>query len=235
MVPTPPEVILAVLEEARRQSRTPLLKTVLIKLLYLLDVYTAEECGGRPLSGWEWRFLHFGPYSTAAVQTIDSLVAKRLINAQEKESASGDKEFVLYDLADYRSTRNLRDLGIAGAIQLRIQADIQRYSRDLQSLLNYVYFQTEPMRAAAPGSVLDFSTCRKADSTDFRPVTMLPLRPKAVKKVRERLRALIQARKVGYQAIAEGPYDEIYFRALAELEGEPLETGIKGTAELKVD
>lgn len=235
MVPTPSEVILAVLEEARRQSRTPLLKTVLIKLLYLLDVYAAEEFGGRPLSGWEWRFLHFGPYSTAAVQLIDSLVTKRLINAQEKESASGDKEFVLYDLADYRSAKNLRGLGIAGAIQLRIQADIQRYSRDLQGLLNYIYFQTEPMMAAAPGSVLDFSICRKADSMDFRPVTMLPLRPKAVKKVRERLRALIQARKGGYQEITEGPYDEIYFRALVELEGEPLETGIQGTAELKVD
>jgi len=192
MVPTPSEIILAVLEEARRQSRTPLLKTVLIKLLYLLDVYAAEECGGRPLSGWEWRFLHFGPYSTAAVQLIDGLVTKRLINAREKESMSGDKEFVLYDLADYRSTRNLRELGIAGAIQLRIQADIQRYSRDLQGLLNYVYFQTEPVRAAAPGSVLDFSICRKADSTDFRPVAMRTLRPKAVKKVRERLRALIQ-------------------------------------------
>jgi hypothetical protein len=39
MVPTPSEIILAVLEEARRQSRTPLLKTVLIKLLYLLDLF----------------------------------------------------------------------------------------------------------------------------------------------------------------------------------------------------
>lgn len=235
MVPTPSEVILAVLEEARRQSRTPLLKTVLIKLLYLLDVYTAEECGGQPLSGWEWCFLHFGPYSTVAAQLIDSLVARRLIDAQQKESASGDKEFVLYNLVDYRRVKNLRELGIAGAIQLRVQADIQRYSRDLQGLLNYVYFQTEPMMAAVPGAVLDFSTCRKADSTDFRPVSMLPLRPKAVKKVRERLRALIQARKIGYQKITEGPYDEIYFRALAELEGDPLETGIKGTAELKVD
>ena len=62
-------------------------------------------------------FSAFGPYSTAAVQLIDGLVTKRLINAREKESMSGDKEFVLYDLADYRSAKSLRELGIAGAIQ----------------------------------------------------------------------------------------------------------------------
>jgi hypothetical protein len=201
----------------------------------LLDVYSAEESEGQTISNWEWRFLHFGPYSNAAIKVIDDLVTKRQIKAEEKETKSGDKEFVLYDIAEYQKAKNLRELGIAGSIQLRIQADIKRYSRDLPGILNHVYFRTEPMASASPGEILDFSGCRKVDSKDFNSVTMRLLRHKAIKKTREQLRELIKARKESQQPITQGTYDNVYFSVLKQLDGEPLETGVQGKAELKVD
>jgi hypothetical protein len=94
--------VLAILWEARNQGIAPLLRTAFVKYLYLLDVYYAEENKGRTLSGWDWRFLHFGPFTVEAVRIIDTLVETGTIRAEEKESVEGNKEFVLYDLTEHR-------------------------------------------------------------------------------------------------------------------------------------
>jgi len=114
------------------------------------------------------------------------------------------KNLVLYDLADYRSTRNLRTGYRRCDFSLRIQAESSD-TAGISRPLNYVYFQTEPMRAAAPGSVLDFSSCRKAIARIFVLLTMLPLRPKAVKRSGNDYVRSSRRVKGGYQAICRGP------------------------------
>jgi len=225
-------LILAILQEARSQGIGSMLRTTLVKYLYLLDVYSAEETQGTPVSGVEWQFLHFGPFSTAVAETLDDLAAQRILFADKRESKDGDKEFVLYSLTD-KNVPNLRELGIAGRIQLHVQADIKRYGRDLPQLLDYVYFRTMPMADAQPGDILDFSHCSKIRLEDVRPVEMCRLRPKAIKTTRGKLRDLIEARK-SREVVNQGPYDEVYYSALRQLDGVSLETGLVGKAKLKV-
>jgi hypothetical protein len=226
-------LILAILREARSQGVAPMLKTTLVKFIYLLDVYTAEESSGLPVSGIEWRFLHFGPFSAQITTALDEMSIQRMIFADHREAQESDKEFVLYDLSSSQRAGDLRQIGIQGSIQLRLQADIKRYAKDLPRLLDYVYFRTSPMANAEPGDVLDFSGCRKMVPEDLRTVQMNKLRPKARKKAREKLRELIKARK-SQGKVEQGPYDEAYFSALNMLDEEPLEIGLAGSAKLKI-
>jgi hypothetical protein len=224
-------LILAVLKEASNQGIASVLKTTLIKFLYLLDVYTAEKNKGKTISELEWKFLHFGPYSNGAVRALDDLENQKKIYAETHENQNGDNEFFLYRLSKFNGVRDLRDLGLPGQIQTRIHADLKRYGRDLPLLLHYVYFQTTPMVDAQPGEILNFSGCKEISLEDFRPIKMLSLRPKAIRKTRNKLRQLIQERE-SREKIAHGPYDEVYYSALDQLDGKPIETGLKGKAKL---
>jgi hypothetical protein len=226
-------LILAILREARSSGVAPILRTTLVKYLYLLDVYTAQETQGTPVSHLEWRFLHFGPFSVAAAQALDELTAHGAIFADQRQSSTEEKEFVLYDLPERPSVPDLRELGISRSSRLRIQADMKRYGKDLPRLLDYVYFRTAPMAHAKPGEVLDFSGCIELRPEDVRPVEMRRLHPKAIEQTRKELRKLIQTRKSA-ERIPKGVYDEAYFSALSSLDGDPVVTELKGKAELKV-
>ena len=226
-------LIQAILREAREQGAAPMLRTTLVKFLYLVDVYAAEESHGMPASDIEWRFLHFGPFSTQVTNALDELSARQVIFADQRQAASGDKEFVLYNLSGHQRAGDLRQIGISGHIQTRLQADMRRYARDLPRLLNYVYFRTTPMIDARPGDVLDFSNCKKLMPEDVKPVEMNRLRPKAIKQARNKLRNMIEARK-SQATVDHGPYDDVYFSALSMLDGEPMEVGLAGRAKLKL-
>ncbi|WP_141699386.1 hypothetical protein [Candidatus Thiosymbion oneisti] len=226
-------LILAILREAGDQGVAPMLRTTLVKFFYLLDVYTAENSAGTPVSDVEWRFLHFGPYSYQVADAIDELSNQGVIFADHRKAEAGNKEFVLYHLNNRQRAGDLRQLGIPGTIQTRLHADMKRYARDLPRLLNYVYFHTAPMFEARPGDVLDFSGCLKMTIEDVKPIEMNKLRSRAIKKTRTKLRKLIQARK-SQEQIEQGPYDDTYFSSLSILDGESLETGFAGRAKLSV-
>jgi hypothetical protein len=219
------------LREAKSQGAAPILRTTLVKFLYLLDVYTAEENEGAHVSGVEWRFYHFGPFSDQVVTALDTLTSRKLIFADSREITEGDKEFVPYSLNNSRAF-DLLGLGISGSIQRRIHADLKRYAKDLPRLLDFVYFRTAPMADAQPGEVLDFSDCRKAQFDDVKPIQMQKLRPKAIKETRSKLRELMNARKA-QNVIEHGPYDEVYFSGLDMMDEVALETGLSGRAKLK--
>lgn len=227
-------LILAILEEARSQGMASLLRTFLVKYLYLIDVYTAEETQGTKISNIEWRFLHFGPYSHQIAHTLETLSAEHQIDAYLGESKDGDKEYCLYSLPKKTRVPNLREIGISGSIQTRLYADMKRYGKDLSRLLDFVYFHTAPMEDVKPGDILDFTTCSKIAIDDVKPLEMKKLRPKAIKQTRDKIRELILARKKGQHDVQQGPFDETYYSALSILDGDPLEAGSTGRAKLKV-
>lgn len=225
-------LILGLLQEARNQHLT-LVRTALLKYLYLLDVYSAEAGEGAPVSGVTWQFLHFGPYSVEAVRAMEDLSSQGLIFTDRREAEGGDREFFLYSLREHHKVQDLREIGVFGKVQNRINADMKRYKNDLSRLLNFVYFQTAPMLDAQPGDTLDFSACIKVHLDDVRHVEMLSLRPKAIKEIRNKLRTLMQSRK-SLPPVEQGLYDEAYYSAMEILDGDPLETGVTGKAKIKV-
>lgn len=226
------QLILAIVQEAHNSGISSLLRTALIKYLYLLDVYVAEEQQGKTQSLWEWQFLHYGPFSVNAVKDIEALTLAKKISETRSTSLQGnDKDFVLYNIADYQRPHGLPELGISGSVRLKIQSDMKRYGQDLTKLLDYVYFKTSPMHDANPGEVLNFSECIKKDPEDYRTVQMKKISSNAIKKTRNKLRELIEIR-IKKTEIAHGPYDDIYYSGLEALNEEPLPIGLQGKATL---
>lgn len=232
MALNPAEIVLAVLEEARVSGRGPLMRTSFVKFLYLVDCYLAEKNEGKLVSGWDWKFVHFGPYSHGAMRTVEDLVTKGWIFADTREVQHGDTEYTLYSVAASKNIPGFRALGHPG-ISLRLQADMKRFASDLPKLLDHVYFHTGPMLEARPGNSLDFSECRPANPEDFRQVEMKRLPNKAVKRVRNRLAELAKER-ISRASVEEGPYDQTYYEGMALLECSPIPDGISGEARIAI-
>jgi len=177
--------VLAILQEARDAGINQLNKTTLVKFIYLLDVFVAEEHNGaQRWTDYPWKFLHFGPFASEILETLDSLVAKASIDVEERGSEG--KEFVLYGLPHERPARSLAAIGVPDSARLRLQPAIRGYAFDLPNLLNYVYFRTAPMEDAHPGDDLSFASCRKLDyRNDIRPLTLIQPAPDKVARLRD--------------------------------------------------
>lgn len=228
-------VILAILNLSRSEGRTKILRTVLMKLIYLLDVYSAETHPEKEtFTGLEWKFYHYGPFSFEAAEAIDSLAMRGMLSEETIEAEfRDDKEYKLYSIPDYSSPKNLNELGVPSRVKLNLSADMKR-NDTLSSLLDYVYFKTAPMINAKPGDILSFKNCEKLNISDFKPLQMKPLNKKKLADNKRKLRELIAQRKNQRPIIFAGAYDEIYEKSMAALDGEPLTTGIKGKAALNI-
>jgi Protein of unknown function (DUF4065) len=136
---------------ARLQGMAPPGATRLVKLLYLVDLEWRRLHGGEPLAELNWRFLHFGPYAYEVADLLGGpdvektefaagKIAHRL--SFEPEDLDGPQ---VSDEASHLIARLVKSWGDA----------------DLNSLLDYVYFETEPMERAQRGEELDFSLLRQ--------------------------------------------------------------------------
>lgn len=194
--------IKSILLEAQQAGVGKLTRTSLIKFLYLLDLFTAEESAGKTWTGAEWRFLHFGPFAGTLADQIDYLASKSFI----EQSAGGgtDKEYFLYSLGEWNSARPLREIGVSANVAFRIAAAIREYAGNLNKLLEWVYFHTLPMQSARPGEKLSFDEVRKVDfKADVKPIRV-PTTDKA--KIR-RLKELVASIGTTWRVSGGDPFD----------------------------
>lgn len=138
-------------------------KTKLLKLLYLADI---EHYRGtsETLTGFDWIFYLYGPWAPQYDALVAQLEAEGALR-KEPWAAGGfegerliasepvDLSSVIKDTASYLRTRYLIDLW----------AD-----RSVPPLLDYVYFDTEPMRDAEKNKPLDFRKIAKEVPSPYR-------------------------------------------------------------------
>ncbi len=117
------------------------------------------------------------------------------------------------------------------AVWSKLQWAIQKWADDSSGLLDYVYFETEPMVDAKPGEILDFGKARMPE-----PPKKIQMKKLPKKKVEEAKKAINELKEQYKKATtlrpAQGPIDSLYLKAVHQLEGEDLEVGLQGTAEL---
>lgn len=181
--------ILAVLKLAQDQSVDGILKTSLVKYVYLVDVFYAEiQSGEKIWTDLPWSFYHFGPYAQPIQDCVDDLVkqGKLVDRVYGDDEALDEKECHIYSLPDYGKPQSLKELGLQGYVPLRLGTAIKKFAWDLPGLLNYVYFDTTPMQTAKPGDTLDFSECRKFDLVNVKPI-QLKSKPKKLKAARKKI------------------------------------------------
>jgi hypothetical protein len=207
----------------------------LVKFVYLADLFYARAHGGATLTGFPWAFVYYGPYCSEVMREIDTLSQVHGgICKQSFESRYGDKDFQLFTCNDPDAER-LEDR-IPNEVLYPLRESIRKFGEDTQALLDYVYFDTEPMEDVRKGEVLNFRKARPIVREKAQPLARLSKKDiqaakhhisNLVGKMKKRLHQLDQEKTATSQF-----YDDIYFEALASVDEEDLETGLQGTARI---
>lgn len=218
------EVILAILSEAEEQGLRALTTTALVKFVYLVDYANAKETNGQTLTNSAWRFLHFGPFDAALPNELEVLVDRGYLS--ERTSDRADKDYYVFSLTEGVARRSLASIGLANRAITRVQQYLRKYSGDLNKLLNFVYYETEPMEEAPPNGALDFTLCRSDTFQETKPIPLNQLLKSSIEAYRVRLTELQAARLERPRVKWEGVYDEVYEQAMRWLDDEDRENGV---------
>lgn len=190
-------------------------KTKLLKLLYLFDVEYYRH-HRRTFTGFGWKFFHLGPWAAEYDPALSGLIAHGILNEQRSNASEHDTAF--YKPGQRVETRrpfsSVKDEGILVDV-------LKRWgTRTTGEILNYVYFQTEPMEAGIRNQLLDFSRI----PTECPAVYSRSSSGKSPADIRK-LRAQFERRQAEKKALEQRPftftppkYDEEYFDAIAKLQ-----------------
>jgi hypothetical protein len=151
-MPTDPILLIDLIYKNSKQQNLPLPQiTRLVKLMYLAEVeYFRQE--RERLTDLTWNFYLYGPYPASLTRVLGEpelefnewktgKISKHIVRNEdvfERAKADPNTELIV--------TRLVKEWGDA----------------DLNQLLDYVYFETEPMQNAKRGDHLDFSTVAPA-------------------------------------------------------------------------
>jgi len=203
-----------------------------VKFLYLADLFHARENDGQTLTGWPWKFVYFGPYCTESFLALKKAVDDGLIEAKPFESKYDDKDQFLYSCPLGNGSDVESQLSIY--VWSSLKEAIKKWADDTPGLLDYVYFDTEPMGDAKRGDLLDFSKARV-------PITLPKLEMKRISKSKtEKAKQLISAlmgqyRESSYKLSEEKVQmvrDGAFRKSLPLVDDEDLEEGLTGIAKI---
>lgn len=220
---------LAVVVENEEPQRRRLGRIHLIKYVYLADLAYSLDHKGKTYTGVDWKFYHFGPWSSAILDRIEPALGQIGATLFEIQSTNYDKEFQRWSLEpdDYLTQKLERDLpsGIVRATRRAVQA----YGDDTAGLLDYVY-KTSPMLRARPNQLLDFSIEITTPSSRETPTPRQTLSEKDRRRIKahnDSLAELIQNR-LSEKKLTGGRrtvpmlaprYDKEFFDGMAWLDG----------------
>jgi hypothetical protein len=186
-------------------------KIRIVKILYLIDV-EYYRMYGESLTGLKWYFYRYGPYAYDIDAAINGLGFR--LGEETIETAEGHAAYT-YRVQESPDLDDLRFAAKAG-----IDRIISRWAlEDLRALLDYVYTSTEPMRVAAFGEDLDFSTIRRGIHVN-RPTRYLKLPQDRSDMIQELLRRRGKQREE--PKITPPRYDEVYTEAVKAMDEEDM-------------
>lgn len=189
-------------------------RTKLIKLFYLMDIEYYKS-RGELLTQSNWIFFHYGPYAFDLNEAINRTPGIRFLG---KTMIDDTRQIIDYEVLETAS-------GIAGTnpeIEAIIETIYRRWAiEDLSSLLDYVYFETEPMLVARKNEALDFSAVGKFFGESQYEFPSDPARH-ASPEAMERIKKLFDRRKEkeGRFLKVKPDLDEHYFEALSQMNAE---------------
>lgn len=175
----PKSILLEILRES--ESKGFFVSTThLVKLLYLSEVEYFRDTSRR-LTNLAWIFYHYGPYAFE----LQDVLKQREFQQEQLESRQG-KKYSKFRVAETASTFQTK---LDPKVALVIKRVVGTWGKlSLEELLDYVYFETEPMQAVVKrGQHLDFTTIRKDTSTVVVPLKASKETEEKVAELRERL------------------------------------------------
>jgi hypothetical protein len=187
-------------------------KTKLLKLLYLLDVeyYRVHR---RTLTGFNWKFLHLGPWA----REFDPLVEELIRSHELFETASSKQD---YETKFYRPAELFEADGVfaSHADEELLHSIVSMWAEaSTGEILDYVYFRTEPMLQGIRNETLDFSYISSSKPERYaRPKSGTP--EKEISKARRAFRDRAAQQAPADFQFTPPRYDEEFESALEKLE-----------------
>jgi len=217
MKPEARELVLAILTRIEEQDGSAN-RTKLLKLLYLADIEHFRATG-ETLTGFDWIFYLYGPWTAEYDELLTQLEREGAVRL-EPWAASGIEGERVTTLARVPLERVIASADVF----FRTRRHVDTWAdRSVPRLLDYVYFETEPMQDAAKMERLDFKKLSKEPPKLYRrtksgidPAKLRSLRSKFA-EMRERLAGEDAQKPVTY---GSAKFDEKYFNALGEFEKE---------------
>ena len=193
-------------------------KTKLLKLLYLTDIEFFRDTGDT-LTGFDWIYYLYGPWSGEYDGLLKQLEAEGVIRLEPWAAGGIEGERIV------ASERLPLERVIASAdVFFRARRQIDTWAdRGVPRLLDYVYFETEPMQGAAKMERLDFRKVSKEPPRLYRR-TKSGADPGTLRSLRNKFASLSKetAGQGAWESISHtsAQFDEKYLAALAEFERE---------------
>lgn len=176
------ELICEVLNQYSKAFNCGLSKTKLLKLTYLTEIMYKRRFNDR-ITNAEWIYYFYGPYLREydeILKTTKDIGIKNIDSVDEKE-------------AQIVFLRNTYHEKASSEIRFLISSVVRDYGKqDLRSLLDYVYFETEPMmNAEIRGEPLDFNWVLPEDYYKVKELKIVPTKKRQLsQEFREKLEAL---------------------------------------------
>jgi hypothetical protein len=158
-----------------------ILRTRLVKLLYLCDFYYYQT-RKQTLTGLDWLRYKYGPYSFE-LQEITNRMRLDLGEEQLDFSTGHGIKYEVYNVQDPEKWLDTRQKHIVDRV-------INKWGgEDLNTLLDFVYCETEPMIGAKFGQPLDFHKIKgglrysESDKLDLSPETIAEIKELSKKQI----------------------------------------------------
>ena len=189
-------------------------KTKLLKLMYLADIENYRATG-ETLTGFDWLFYLYGPWATEYDTLLEQLDSEGSINLEKWSVGTIEGERV-----SARARVPLEKVGFSTEAFFRTQRQIDTWADSgIPKLLDYVYFQTEPMQNAEKMKPLDFTKVSKEPPTLYRRLNS-GTAPGEIQRLRRRFsetRGQGTGEPLSYQS---APYDDAFLDAMSIFERE---------------
>lgn len=191
-------------------------KTALVKLVYLIDV-EHYRLYGRTATDLQWRFHHYGPHTAELERVIGD---NPFVNEYGGWQRSG---YRYYGSGDWREVHRDFNAQFGPSVKRVTDQVIEQWGLEpLEIILDYVYFETEPMQDAQRGESLDFSGIRKEEKVISRNAASMTLPEATINDLRNRLKQRREQPLPKPRQATEPVYDEVYadaYKLMAEDEG----------------
>lgn len=195
-------------------------KTKLIKYLYLLDI-EYYRVHNETFTGFRWIFKEFGPWAYEYIDLFDSIKTSPAFRVREGERPDLDTVFIE---VTYENKAELDTVIKDFDFERKARQIIDRWAdENLAPLLNYVYFNTEPMVDAERYKPLDFSKIHSLEDIPKFTLSKSSLSSTQIQKVKEKIKLKTEEQKMGlkYDTSCTPPkYDDVYFEGIKLLDEE---------------
>lgn len=173
------DILLQILKEAADRGFSPG-KTQLVKLLYLSEVEHFRTQRER-LTELNWLFYHYGPY---ALELEEVFAQPEFIREQIK--TIDEKDFTRFRVAEQRMPYDWR---LDAKISLLVKRIVGEWrEKSLEELLDFVYFETEPMQVVQNrGDRLDFSVIKNETEQVVVPLKASKETERKIAELRKRI------------------------------------------------